>query len=123
MKQNFVKLSIFILSGIILIYAPLSVQALNDNLYVSRDTMLQNLNQKYDSIIEKIPKSEGCNSSFPSGWKHQSNLRYIDRISPSFSLGFYKKDFPIVIDSTTFSKPNLLTPLILQFWKLGTLLN
>jgi len=104
MKQNFAKLSIFISSGIILICAPLSVQALNDNLYVSRDAMLQNLDQKYDSIIETPPKSGGCNSSFPPGWKYQSNVRYIDKISPSFSLGFYKKEFPIVIDSTTFSK-------------------
>ena len=104
MKQNFGKLSIFILSGIILIFAPLSVQALNDNLYVSRDTMLQNLGEKYGSTIETLSKSGGCNSSFPSDWNHQSNPIYIDRISPSLSMGFYKKEFPIVIESTTFSK-------------------
>jgi len=76
MKQNFGKLSIFILSGIILIFGPLSVQALNDNLYVSRDTMLQNLGEKYGSTIETLPKSGGCNSSFPSDWRHQSNPIY-----------------------------------------------
>jgi len=94
---------LIILVVIIFGMASLPVQTLaNENLYVSRDVMIQNLLNKFEPTIETLDGG-GCNSPYPEGYRVMSYYRYIDRISPTFNSEFYKYESPLIIDSTKFS--------------------
>jgi hypothetical protein len=95
--------SLIIFVVIIFGMASVPVQTLaNENLYVSLDVMIQNLPNKFEPTIESLDGG-GCSSQYPENYKHISYFRYIDRISPTLNAGFYKNEFPLIIDSTKFS--------------------
>ena len=101
-------LSIFgIVLGMILLVNPAFAQ--NDNLYVSEDEMKRELREKYEPEIQERLIKGGCTTFAPLGWTHTtSSLRYIDRISPTFDLGFHKRDIPLIINSEKFQRDEFL---------------
>ena len=98
-------LGIFV--GMILVSTPAFAQ--NDNLIVSDDVMKRELREKYEPEIQEHLIKGGCTTFAPLGWTHStSSLRYIDRISPTFDLGFHKKDIPLMINSEKFQRDQFL---------------
>jgi len=74
-----------------------------ENLYVSRDVAEEKLQELLEFDYEYVFKeSTGCNSYAPKNWDLRSNIRYIDRMNPSFEIAFSKNEFPLTIDTTTF---------------------
>lgn len=97
----------FIILGVILVNFTLisSVEEAFSYLYVSREVMEKNLEQRYSKnhVIEKEEFSV-CNSFVPKGWSHHTSYRYIDNMRPSLEVGFFKNEYPVIINSIPFEK-------------------
>ena len=108
MMKNFV----LILSLLIVGMFGVSAYAISDhpNLYVSRDIALDNIPKKIHPTVEPLGDEGGCNSEYPQPYKRTTSFRYIDRIAPTFNSGFFKNEFPIIIDATTFSSKQFQNP-------------
>ncbi len=85
------------------------VFAANENLYVSRDIVEQGIAEKNASKPKNVfSLNDGCTSFAPLNYDRKSNVFYFDELSPTFDVGFLKKEFPLVIDSTPFTKSDFL---------------
>ena len=83
-----------------------------ENLYVSRDEvkkavaekLAREISENWNSTLEgKIENLEGCSSYVPENWKHKTHFFYIDRLPPSFNVGFHKGEVPLIINSQEIS--------------------
>jgi len=102
--KSIILMSVFIISMLVQ-----PVFATNENLYVSSDIAEQGIVEKYYSQLENtFPFSDGCTSFAPENYHHKSNYFYIDELSPTFDVGFFKNEHPLVIDSTPFTKSDFL---------------
>ena len=81
----------------------------NENLFVSRDIAEKEIAEKLASKSENVfPFSGACTSFAPLNYDHKNNYFYFDQLSPTFDVGFFKNEFPLVIDSTSFTKSDFL---------------
>ncbi|MCH8323935.1 MAG: hypothetical protein IH813_02395, partial [Thaumarchaeota archaeon] len=98
--KSVILMSVFVIS---ILVQP--VFAANENLYVSRDIAEQGIVEKYALKPKNVfPLNDGCTSFAPENYDHKSNYFYIDELSPTFDVGFLKDEYPLVIDSTPFTK-------------------
>ena len=102
-------MKVVIFSVILISMVAQPVFASNENLYVSRDVAEQQISEKYYSQLDNTYSfTEGCTSFAPLNYSHKSYLFYIDVLNPTFDVGFSKNEYPLVIDSTSFSKSDFL---------------
>ena len=79
--------SLIILVVIIFGMAIVPVQTLaNENLYVSRDVMIQNLPNKFEPTIESLDGG-GCSSQYPKNYKHISLLLVLYKLYGLIIMG------------------------------------
>ena len=80
----------------------------NESLYVSRDEvkkavaekLAREISENWNSTLEgKFENLKGCSTYVPENWKHKTHFFYIDRLPPSFNVGFHKGEFPLMINS------------------------
>ena len=75
----------------------------NPNLYVSQEIARENLRKILEFDYEYVFKeSTNCNSYAPVNYSHKTYTRYIDFLNPSAEVAFYRNEYPLTIDQTTF---------------------
>ena len=80
-----------------------------DNLFVSWEIMERKLEEKYDEKLQNVfEQNGGCTPFAPKNWKNRGTVVYIDELSPSLSVGLFPNEYPVIIDSTPFTKSQFL---------------
>jgi len=78
-----------------------------DNLFVSWEIMESKLEEKYGEKLQNIfEQNEGCTSFAHK--KNRGYFAYIDDLSPTFGVGFFTNEYPVIIDSIPFTKSQFL---------------
>ena len=79
-----------------------------ENLIVSRDEakkivaekLAEEISENWSNTLEgKFENLKGCSTYVPKNWAHKTHYFYIDRLPPSFNVGFHKGVSPLVINA------------------------
>ena len=83
-----------------------------ENLIVSRDEakkavaekLAAEISENWRTTLEgKFENLKGCSSYVPNNWAHKTHFFYVDRLPPSFNVGFHKGEVPLTINSNKIS--------------------
>ena len=83
-----------------------------ENLIVSRDEakravaekLAKEISENWQNTLEgRFENLKGCSTYVPNNWAHKTHFFYIDRLPPSFNVGFHKGENPLSINSNEIS--------------------